>query len=239
MINNRKQLEKAFGAPTTIDGTIVFNANPETTSIKIRSSGRENVVVVRPQDKNASINIDLRSEKSCIYIGPGLMRVTVVAGYGCCLIIGDGTTFTRPAQFTLAENKDIFVGEKCMFASDVVVSNTDGHPIFDATGQRINLGRDVVIGNGVWLGRGVDVLKGSYIHSGAIVGAKADVTGRLAANSISIGTPARTIRENVTFDRGTTVKAPLVDNMKTVPELHPPLQLENVEIYRLMSGCFR
>lgn len=64
-------------------------------------------------------------------------------------------------------------------------------------GERLNYARPVVIGNHVWIGSEVLILKGSTIGDGSVIGARALVAGRIPANVVAAGNPARVVRENV------------------------------------------
>jgi len=76
------------------------------------------------------------------------------------------------------------------------------HSIIEtATGKRINPSKDIVVADHVWLGRGVTVLKGSSIGANTIVGANSMVTGEVPANCLAVGTPAKVIKEGVSWDR--------------------------------------
>lgn len=55
----------------------------------------------------------------------------------------------------------------------------------------------VLIGADVWVGSGVAVLKGGSIGDGAVVGANAVVNSALPENTISVGAPARVIRQRL------------------------------------------
>lgn len=63
-------------------------------------------------------------------------------------------------------------------------------------------GGSVVIGNNVWLGDGVVVLAGAEIGDGAVIGANSVVTGRIPAQTIAIGAPARVVRRWEQTSRG-------------------------------------
>jgi acetyltransferase-like isoleucine patch superfamily enzyme len=88
---------------------------------------------------------------------------------------------------------------------------SDMHPIFDrASGQRLNPAQDIEIGDHVWLGTRVLVLKGARIGDGAIVGAGSIVSGTIAPNTLSLGSPARVIREDVVWTRDFDAAADMV-----------------------------
>ena len=62
-------------------------------------------------------------------------------------------TITKTLSAILYEQKNIFIGEGGMFSFNVVIRNTDYHPIYAIKdGRRINFGKSVFIGDHVWLG---------------------------------------------------------------------------------------
>lgn len=52
----------------------------------------------------------------------------------------------------------------------------------------------IFIGNDVWIAANCTILKGSEIHDGAIIGAKALVNGEIDAYGIAVGIPAKVIK---------------------------------------------
>ena len=85
-------------------------------------------------------------------------------------------------------------------ASEIDMTISDMHSIVDVvSGQRLNPARDIVLEERVWVGQRAMILKGSHIESGSIVGAGAIVTGRIPANSLAVGVPAKVIRSGVTW----------------------------------------
>jgi acetyltransferase-like isoleucine patch superfamily enzyme len=214
MIADLTALIQEFGEPTVVGANLVFNYIDDEKKLRIMSSGGENILVLPKDGYQGQVFVDFRSSQSCVFIGSDKARVRILCGFGCVISISPGTTFTTLAKFILAEETNIFVGADCMFAENVTVSNTDGHPIFDFDGNRINLGRDIVIGNSVWLGRGCDIMKGSNIGCGAIIGARSVVTGKIDQYSIAAGIPAKVIRKDVTFDRVTTTRRQFVSSKR-------------------------
>ncbi|EHM02236.1 bacterial transferase hexapeptide repeat protein [Acetobacteraceae bacterium AT-5844] len=57
-----------------------------------------------------------------------------------------------------------------------------------------------MIGDHVWIGDDALVLKGVTIGQASIIGARSVVTKDVPPNSVAVGTPARIIRRNVTWE---------------------------------------
>lgn len=238
MTANIPALTQAFGTPIIKDKTYIFNYPGDQSNVSIRTLGGENIIILPKEPVKGSLSIDLRSEQSCIIVKTHMVRANILAGFGCKLIISEGTTFTRTANFTLAEQKDIFIGKNCMFAEDVFVSNTDGHPIFDHAGKRLNHGRNVQIGDHVWVGRCAEILKGSHIESGSIVGARSVVSGMIPPNSICVGSPAKVIKTGVSFDRITTARQPLLLEPNEPYVEYETMDLSSNELYLMAAKAF-
>lgn len=94
------------------------------------------------------------------------------------------------------------IGERCLFGADVMVTDTDFHPI-EPTGRRfVNdwnkiASRAVKIGNDVFIGARAVILKGVEIGDGAVVGAGAVVSRSVPAYSVVAGNPAVVVREGI------------------------------------------
>lgn len=235
---NISTLTKIFGDPVLKDKTYIFNCPVEQPNVRIITSGGENVIILPKEPIKGSLSIDLRSEQSCIIIQTNTVRANILAGFGCKFVMSAGITFTRTAQFTLAEQQDIFIGENCMFAEDIFVSNTDGHPIYNQFGDRVNHGKSVLIGEHVWIGRCAEILKGSRIESGSIVGARSVVSGTIPPNSICVGSPAKVIKTGVSFDRLTTMRKPLLVEPYDPYVSYEPIDLSTNELYQIAVSAF-
>lgn len=92
---------------------------------------------------------------------------------------------------------DVEIGSSALFADDIYVSDFD-HKYADLTmpikDQGISKAR-VRIEPDVWIGTKVTVTSGVVIGQGAVVGANAVVTRDLPAYSVSVGVPARVIKD--------------------------------------------
>jgi acetyltransferase-like isoleucine patch superfamily enzyme len=92
---------------------------------------------------------------------------------------------------------DVEIGASSLFADDIYVSDFD-HKFADLTipikDQGIVKSR-VRIEPDVWLGTKVTVARGVVIGEGAVVGANAVVTHDLPPYSVSVGVPARVVKD--------------------------------------------
>jgi len=120
------------------------------------------------------------------------------------LIFIDSKTTIGSAKIQLAEyNTSINIGKDCMLSRDISFNTSDFHSIIDTTTKkRLNDSKDINVGNHVWIGNGVYVNKGSDIKDDSIVAARSIVSAKeFHQNSVIGGIPAKTIRENVNWDR--------------------------------------
>lgn len=91
----------------------------------------------------------------------------------------------------------ISIGNDCAIAGDVLIQDTDFHPILDEKEQLKPISKPIHIGNKVWICAKATILKGVTIGDGAIVAAGAVVTKDVPAYSLVAGNPAKVIKENV------------------------------------------
>lgn len=149
-----------------------------------------------------NIALNLEQGNAILEIGAkSYVRGRYFIGAGSKVIIGEKTVMNRHVSLTAMEKASIRIGNGCLF-SDISMSTTDWHSIIDVdSGKRINPARDIIIEDCVWIGEGVIIQKGVFIGKGSIVGAKAVVTKSIPNNTLSVGIPARVIKENVKWQR--------------------------------------
>lgn len=90
----------------------------------------------------------------------------------------------------------ISIGDNCAIASNVLIQDTDYHPL-NYDGRQKPISMPIAIGNHVWICANAIVLKGVTIGDGAVVAAGAVVTKDVPANSLVTGNPARIIKTDV------------------------------------------
>ena len=97
--------------------------------------------------------------------------------------------------------KKIRIGQSTMIASDVTITDSDWHGIYDRT-DYVASPKEVSIEDNVWIGEKSIILKGTKIGANSIIGAGSVVSGEVPPNTIYAGNPAREIRK---LDKGNFV----------------------------------
>jgi acetyltransferase-like isoleucine patch superfamily enzyme len=111
------------------------------------------------------------------------------------LTIGDKSVLGRSVAVNCY--LDVEIGDSVLIADGVYISDFDhafadvSRPIKDQgiVKSRVRIGRDV------WLGTKVTVSRGAVIGDGAVVGANAVVTHDLPPFSVSVGVPAKVVKQ--------------------------------------------
>ena len=106
------------------------------------------------------------------------------------LLIGNGSYLNRNTLIVCEEHVEI--GKNCKIAWDVIIMDSDLHPIDDST-PIVN--KPVRIGDGVWIGCRTIILKGVTIGAGAVVAAGSVVTKSIPPKTVYGGSPAKLIAE--------------------------------------------
>lgn len=111
------------------------------------------------------------------------------------LIIGDNTYIGYQNSFHVA--KKITIGKNCMFSSNVLVQDNNGHPVPPSRRHERVSKEEVMptyIGDNVWVGYQAYIGKGVNIGDNSIIGANAVVIHDVPANVIVAGNPAKIIK---------------------------------------------
>ncbi len=88
----------------------------------------------------------------------------------------------------------ISIGSNTMLASDVYISDSDWHGIYDRTTEA-GQAAPISLGENVWIGFGAIIGKGVTIGRNTIIGAGSVVTRNIPENVIAAGNPCRVLRE--------------------------------------------
>ena len=89
---------------------------------------------------------------------------------------------------------EIVVGDNCMMAMGVYLSDSDWHDIYDRS-MFVGQSAPIRIGNNVWIGDCAIVCKGVTIGDNSIIGARAVVIKDVPPNAIAAGNPAIIVKQ--------------------------------------------
>ena len=127
-------------------------------------------------------------------VGPhsyGTFRIRIGKGERGRVRIGDYCSMAQGVQFSLGGNHRVDWVTTYPFRVILGLPGawTDGHPRPEG---------EIVVGNDVWIGAEALILAGVTIGDGAVIAARAVVTGDVAPYAIVGGIPAREIRRRFT-----------------------------------------
>ena len=97
--------------------------------------------------------------------------------------------------------ESIVIGDACMIAHGVYISDADWHGIYDRA-EPVGNTKPVVLEDNVWIGDRAIICKGVTIGENSIIGAGAVVTKNVPPNSVFAGNPAKLVKtlENKEFN---------------------------------------
>lgn len=178
--------------------------NAYMSHINLHFEGRNNKLVMNGS-RYLRGEIKVFGENNIVEIGKGgylaQLRI-IVRGNNCKVSIGDDVTTGSAYIACMGKDNYVVIGDDCMLAENIDIWATDTHGIYDNQENLINKSAPVVLGKHVWLGKGTAILKGVSIGDGAIVGMKSLVTKDIKARTLNVGSPSKTIKEEVSWKRG-------------------------------------
>lgn len=187
-----------------------------SNSIKVSSDGSKRILGNLLHTKiSVKGNSNLIIEKGCRLRN----AILLIRGNNNQLILEEGVLFSgrielfgdnnfmrigkhtniNGADFIVHNGTKIEIGPRCLFSTKIDVRTTDSHKIYNAEGDQINMDRDIFIGEHVWIGRMVSILKGAKIGDGSVIGSMSLVSGSIPNNAVSVGVPAKPIKDNITW----------------------------------------
>lgn len=116
--------------------------------------------------------------------------------------ISFGDEFWIQAESTIKCNHLISFGKNCLLSWDILMMDSDFHPIYNAVKERINDDKPIVVGDNVWIGCRTTILKGASIAPNSVVAACSLVTKSLSkSNAIYGGNSSEPIKNNITWEK--------------------------------------
>jgi acetyltransferase-like isoleucine patch superfamily enzyme len=175
--------------------------------LTITVNGNNNFVKIEFPSNFVNVSIVIDGNDNKFNLKPTKHRIirhtTFGLEGGSEISVGSGFSAYRDINIVAKNGKNIYIGDECMFAREIMVRNNDGHIILDRnTGEVINPPEDIMIKDNVWIGMRVIILKGSVIPKGSVVGAMSTVNKKFDEENIIIaGSPAVKVRSNIEWRR--------------------------------------
>jgi len=162
------------------------------------------VLLVVASDLTNVVSLLLGGDEATVHFGP---RIELTAGEVYCgarsAVILDGQVVgTRCPMIDARNGGAVVAAWDQLWAANAYLATDDMHRLESVeTGERINpYGATIRLGRHIWLGRDAIVTGHVEIGDGAVVGARSLVRGqKVPARTAVAGTPARVIREGVTW----------------------------------------
>lgn len=160
------------------------------------------VVVGAPMQWLSSLHVG--GDDAIVFLGRACVLTAgeIYCGGGSRIVLHGPVVATRSPVVDARNGGSILTGPDQLWAAGVYLATDDMHRLEDRrTGERLNpFGADIVLGRHVWLGRDVVVTGHAEIGEGSVIGMRSLVRGqKIAPHTVAVGTPARVVREDVTW----------------------------------------
>ena len=115
------------------------------------------------------------------------------------LKLGDG--FNMTAESTIVCAKEIRFGDDCLLSWDILVMDTDEHPLYNKENERINPDKAIQIGDHVWIGCKCVLLKGAEVPDNTVVAAGTLLTSSFnGEHQVIGGNPPTVLKHDIRWE---------------------------------------
>ena len=126
--------------------------------------------------------------------------------------------------------ESILIGDACMIAHGVYISDADWHGIYDRA-EPVGNTKPVILEDNVWIGDSAIICKGVTIGKNSIIGAGSVVTKNVPPNSIFAGNPAKLVK--TLEDKDFNTRANFLENPKKLAK-----DFDSLDRYSLGDNTF-
>lgn len=190
----------------------IFSRGKILAKIKINFRETDNCKIFIGDNVSGDISINFHGSNSILFIGNNCsLKELQVRSFqnNDFIAIGNGVTTTAKNVWISGNGAGkatpaIIIGDDCMFAYDIVIRNSDAHPIYSyETGEQVNTPKDIVhLEPHVWVGEQVSILKAVTIGACSIIGLGSIVTKSSPRFSFVNGVPAKSqVKKNLYWSR--------------------------------------
>ena len=143
----------------------------------------------------------------------GIWQVSGIVSFGGKAIIGHGSKlsvrgnlkfgagFNMTAESTIVCAKEIRFGDDCLLSWDILVMDTDEHPLYNKENERINPDKAIVVGNHVWIGCKCVLLKGAEVPDNTVLAAGTLLKSAFSGeNQVIGGNPPSVLKNEIHWE---------------------------------------
>ncbi len=116
------------------------------------------------------------------------------------LVLGDNVLITASSEIICGHCINIY--NDALISWNVLLMDTDSHPIRNQNNNIINTNRQIIVGENVWIGCRTVILKGAEIVKNSIVAANSTVNKVFTEkNVVIVGATAKIIKRDIVWNR--------------------------------------
>ncbi len=172
---------------------------------KVKKSGRNNMVSIEEGSVCYNCTFVFRGNNNLVSVGENVYARNTefwIEDDGNQIVIDKNSSLCGEIHLSCIEGTSIYIGEDCLFSSDIVIRTGDSHSILSLEGSRINRSENITISNRVWIGHRVLIGKGVKLPEDTIVATGAIVTKSFKeANTVLAGIPAKVVKNHVKWEK--------------------------------------
>ena len=146
----------------------------------------------------------LPSRVSMIFLTDGYIEFSGKAVFTEGIVLANegvmkfGDNFYANRNSTIWAAKSISFGDNCLLGWNVLIRDSDGHQLYDADHNRLEMEKPIRIGNHCWLCAETKILKGAMLGDESILGMGSILTGKIDEDHVlAAGVPARIKKREV------------------------------------------
>ena len=105
------------------------------------------------------------------------------------------------AESTIVCAKEIRFGRDCLLSWDILVMDTDEHPLYNKENERINPYKAILVGDHVWVGCKCVLLKGTQVPNNTVVAAGTLLTSSITGeHQVVGGNPPTVLKHDIRWE---------------------------------------
>ena len=126
----------------------IIGTNPNLQNTQIIFRGRNNRLICEDNVNLHNSILDFNADNSIIYLSSNrnVYYLNISIYNNSLFYMGENSYINGRINFSISEQKNIFIGNECLFARDIWMRIADPHLIYDTNSlKRINLSKSIYL----------------------------------------------------------------------------------------------